>query len=78
MKSLACWCEARIERPGLLLLQRFLLLGGPLHRIDLSLREGDGDVVLLEGGPDLLTQFTADFQHFKGIADRKLKIAACK
>ena len=37
------------------------------------LREGDGDVVLFESGPNLLTKFAAYIQGFKGIAYRKFQ-----
>ena len=74
IEPVASWCKARVERPEPPLPKRCLVFGRPFHGIHLSLREGDGDVVLLEGGPDLLTQFTADVQRFKGISNRKSEL----
>ena len=54
---------------------RFVVLGWSFHGIHLSLRNGNGDLVLLERAPDLLSQFTADLQNVKGIANRKLDFA---
>ena len=47
---------------------------GPFHRIHLSLGNGNRDGVALEGSPVLLTQFTADVQCFKRIANRKFEL----
>ena len=53
--------------------ERFVVLGRPFHGVHLALGKGNGDVVLFESSPDLLTQFTADFQGFKGGANREFE-----
>ena len=49
-----------------------MLVGWPLHWINLALWEGDANSVVVECSPDFLTQVTAHGASLQGIADRVL------
>ena len=49
-----------------------MLVGWPLHWINLALWEGDANSVVVECSPDFLTQVTAHGESLQGIADRVL------